>query len=539
MNCTGSSMDRVEKDSSGPYASELSALERCLQAERGILEFLLLPVREADVPPQQAYALLKRSWQRLERLGDGQPELSDLAKQEPELSRLVEQAFVCLRPGDGFSIEQCDRILEQVYQGCIEHTCVASLTATVRATQAQVAIIRFDYRRASALYDQAASTDGLALPLQWQYQLYRALALEEWGQEFMQIEALEEAIALYEERVLALAPRAERMDDWATTQHHLGRALSTLGQRQRGTWLLDRAIQALRQALTERDREAVPQAWAETQNSLGLALGMLAQRHADSGMLEQSVEAFESALEVHNCEADPQTWAMTQNNLAAALLGLGQRNKDKVMLKRASDAFKSLLPVWTREWAPLDWAMTMDNLGTALRLLGEHRKGTRTLEQSVAAYRSALSVRTREHVPEEWAKTQNNLGAALFKLGEREETAEPLEGAIKAYENALREWTRERAPTSWAMTLGNQAAARKALAKLTGNVELVRQALSDFTAIGNLFRSASHAQYYELVVEQIALLRKLEKQLLQAQEAWRIHSLTRGDIVCPESTETA
>jgi tetratricopeptide (TPR) repeat protein len=161
----------------------------------------------------------------------------------------------------------------------------------------------------------------------------------------------------------------------------------------------------------------------------------------------------------------------------------------------------------------------MDNLGTALRALGEHRKGPRTLEQSVAAYRSALSRRTREQVPRDWAMTQNNLGAALHRLGERQGDARHLEAAIEAYENALKEWTVDRDPVTWAMTLANQAAACKALAQLSGDVDLVRRALADFAAVGQVFRNASHAQYYELVVEQVALLRKLEQQLLQAGEA--------------------
>jgi hypothetical protein len=47
----------------------------------------------------------------------------------------------------------------------------------------------------------------------------------------------------------------------------------------------------------------------------------------------------------------------------------------------------------------------------------------------------------------------------------------------------------------------------------------VRRALADFAAVGQVFRSASHAQYYELVVEQVALLRKLEQRILHAAKA--------------------
>ncbi|MGD8593610.1 MAG: hypothetical protein PVF82_12290 [Gammaproteobacteria bacterium] len=68
------------------------------------------------------------------------------------------------------------------------------------------------------------------------------------------------------------------------------------------------------------------------------------------------------------------------------------------------------------------------------------------------------------------------------------------------------------------MTTANLAAARKILAELTGDVVQVHAALSDFQTVGSVFREASHAQYYELVTEQIALLRKLEKQISLAEE---------------------
>ncbi|MCO6411837.1 MAG: tetratricopeptide repeat protein [Thiogranum sp.] len=516
---TSGAASKHSSGAGGTYAAELNAVHQCLQAEKADLEHLLGPIHEARVSPRQAYALLTGAWLGLQELRESQSEFSGSSARKAGLARLIEQAFSHLRSGEAFSLDASDSAFEQACGRCLETGCAPRLVAGIRAAQARLATTRLDYRRAAERYAQAASVEGLDVPLQWRYQLQRASALEALGREFMDSAALEEAIDLYETGVLALAPREERPDDWAATQQHLGNALATLGQRQRGTWLLEKAIAVFESVLAERSREREPLDWAATQNSLGYALGTLAQRHADSDMLEQSVAALEAALEVRSREETPQDWAITRNNLGAVLLALGQRKKDKTILKQAADAYKDVLQVWTRERAPLDWASCMNNLGTALRALGEHRKGPRTLEQSVAAYRSALSERVRERVPQDWAMTQNNLGAALHKLGEREEDVQHLEAAIEAYDNALREWTRERAPAAWAMTLANQAAARKALAELSGDVDLVRAALSDFAAVGEVFRNASHAQYYELVVEQVALLRKLEQQLLHAGQA--------------------
>ena len=497
------------------YTAELKAACRSLGADESDLQHLLAPLQEAQVPLQQLYGLLKQSWSRLKALRESQADLAEFASEQPETVRLVEQGFEALQRGEAFSLEQSDRLFERACE--LSHT--REVAARVRSLQAEIAAIQLDYHRAAELSLQAALTPGLDAPLQWRYQFQRARALEEQGLGFMDEAALEETVGLYETRVLALASRERWPDEWAATQHHLGDALGALGQRQRGTRLLERAIEAFENALSVESGERDPADRAAIYNSLGNTLGILAQRHADTEMLERSVSAFESALEVRTREREPQDWAVTQNNYAAALLTLGQRKQDKTILKRASDAYKKVLQVWTRERGPLDWAATMDNLGTALRLLGEHRKGPRTLEQSVAAYRSAISERTRDRVPREWAMTQNNLGAALHRLGMRAEDPQHLESAIEAYENALKELTRERGWLAWAMTRANLAAARKALAELSGEIDLVRAALSDLQAVAGVFRDASHAQYYELVTEQIALLRKLEQRIQHAERA--------------------
>ncbi|HQU16293.1 MAG: tetratricopeptide repeat protein [Gammaproteobacteria bacterium] len=496
------------------YAATLHAACQNLPAHKSDLERLLGPIHAMQVSQLQVSGLLKQAWLRLEALRESHADVSGPASEHPDIARLLERAFAWLQPDETFSLDDANAAFEQAYRGCLEIGAAADLVAAICAGQAQIAAVKLDYRQAASLYAEAATTAGLSVPLQWRYQTQHALVLADLGRELIDDAALEEAIDLYETRVLALAPRVQRPDDWAATQHHLGDALGALGQRQRGTWMLEKAIETLECALSERSRGRVPLDWAATQNSLGNTLGILAQRHADTEMLEKSAAAFQSALEERTRDRSPHDWAVTQNNLGAALLALGQRKKDKTVLKQASEAYKNVLQVWTRERMPLEWAVTMNNLGTALRMLGEHRKGPRTLQQAVAACRSALAEGTRARVPKVWALTQNNLGAALHKLGEREQDAQALEAAVESYESALEEWTRERAPMSWAMTMANLCAARKALAEQLRDVELVRRVLTDFGAVAEVFREASHARYYELVVEQVALTRKLERELL-------------------------
>jgi len=68
--------------------------------------------------------------------------------------------------------------------------------------------------------------------------------------------------------------------DWATTQNNLGKALSTLGERESGTARLDEAVSAYREALKERTRERVPLDWATTQRNLERTEKALAARKA-------------------------------------------------------------------------------------------------------------------------------------------------------------------------------------------------------------------------------------------------------------------
>lgn len=509
--------DGMSKDVAEPnpvYAAALQAACLNLSAQTSDLERLLAPMHAMQVSPQQVSGLLKQVWQRLEALRASQAEVTNSAAQYPEAIPMLKQAFSCLHAGDTFSLADAYARFEQAYHVSLKVDSPAERVAAIRGAQAQIMAVQLDYRRAGSLYAEASTTPGLNAPLQWRYRLQQAMALEDMGRECMDDAALEAAIGLYETEVLPLAPHAKRPDDWATTQHHLGNALGALGLRQRGTVMLDKAIRAFECALSVRSREWSPLDWAATQNSLGVTLGILAQRRADTDMLGESAKAFRLALEERSRDRSPHDWAVTQNNLGAALRALGQRNQDRTLLKQASEAYKNVLQVWTRARVPLEWAATMDNLGTALRLLGEHRNGPRTLEQAVAAFRSALAERTRSIVPQAWAMTQNNLGAALHKLGERQHDAQPLEMAVLAYENALEEWTRERAPMTWAMTLANLGATRKALAELVGDVEIARRALTDFRAVAEVFRDASHAQYYELVTEQVALTQKLELTLM-------------------------
>jgi tetratricopeptide (TPR) repeat protein len=306
---------------------------------------------------------------------------------------------------------------------------------------------------------------------------YRKLALEDWLQERAPIDwaatqhslgvalrtlgeresgtaRLEEAVAALHE-VLKERTRERAPQDWAATQNELGRALWRLGERESSAARLEQAAAAFRAALQERTRESAPREYATTQHDLGAVLRALGERANEPAQIEEAVAAYHEALKERSRERAPLEWAATQSDLGNALHALGERESGTARLEEAATAYREAFKEYTRERAPLDWAATQNNLGTVLQTLGEHENDTARFEQAVAAYHEALKERTRERAPLDWATTQNNLGTALQTLGERGNNVARLEEAGAAYREALRERTRESAPLDWAMTQSN------------------------------------------------------------------------------------
>jgi hypothetical protein len=63
------------------------------------------------------------------------------------------------------------------------------------------------------------------------------------------------------------------------------------------------------------------------------------------------------------------------------------------------------------------------------------------------------------------------------------------------------------------MTMANLGDARRDLAERTRDVEMSRRAISDFEAVAEVFRDASHPRYYHLAKEKLAVARKLAAEL--------------------------
>jgi tetratricopeptide (TPR) repeat protein len=496
------------------YPSDIEALAKEHGLDQYELASLMACARASGATRQQLPGVLRQACSRLDKLRSHA--FRELAGELPagEIAAAVARAQEALRAGPAFSLEMAEQSFgEALAHSLGDDATTPNMVASIAAGQAELAAAAQLHRKAAELYARVAEMPGLDEATQWQFQYGRAAALDELGRDYGADEALREAVELYENTVLPLAPRSERPADWSATQHALGNALGILGQRARGIHSLERSVEAFENALSERGPEQTPMEWAASRHGLGNALGNLAQRQQDVDMLERAVSEFERALETRHREQSPWDWAMNQYHLGTALLTLGQIKHDTSVLARSIEAYRQVLEEWTRERAPLDWAKTQNSLGTVLRARGEQGGDPRELAQAVAAYRSALDVWAHDQWPEEWAIIQNNLGAALHRLGERENNAGCLGEAVTAYENALQELRREDKPIAWAMSRANLGVARRGLAERTRDGEMSRQAVSDFEAVAEVFRDASHPQYYHLAKEQLSYARKLAAEL--------------------------
>ncbi|HKM54983.1 MAG TPA: tetratricopeptide repeat protein, partial [Isosphaeraceae bacterium] len=150
--------------------------------------------------------------------------------------------------------------------------------------------------------DWAMTQDNLGNALQIQVRLGGFPAGLEQVDRLGQAEGLrDDPVAQASLRTLAIVCHVATRDDlpqlWATTQNHLGNALTDLGERQGGSEgqrRLSEAVEADRLALTVYTRDDLPQLWATTQNNLGSALTALGQRLGGPEGLRRLNEAVEA-----------------------------------------------------------------------------------------------------------------------------------------------------------------------------------------------------------------------------------------------------
>lgn len=482
----GAELEKALAAAEGELADLRGRLEQWGVTRQALDNFFRI-AGEKEVPRERIVVALAEI---AERHVDALSRLEALTSDDPTVGSLTTEAAKALESGD---YDQADALLARAEDADLaaaaqalkiaEHAASAAAerfrrAAEARAERAGIARTRLDYRAAASHFAEAARIVERAddAPLQWQYQLQRATALQELGRDFGDHSALLEAISLYRNTVLPLAPRGVRPLDWGMTQNNLGNALETLGSRERGTEWLEQAVAAFRASLEEQTREASPIGWAQAQNNLGNAFMRLAEREPGTERFEQAILAYRASLEEQTRQIEPIGWAQVQGNLGAALMGLGERDGDLRWYREAVAAFRAALEEQTRERNRVGWAMTQNNLGNALLRLGQLEEDAEQLEASVVAFRAALEEQTRERLPLGWAEVQNNLGNALVTLAMNDGGTEWLEQGETAYRAAFEEFNAKNALFNAAQVQHNLAILQVAFFMDTGDAAKLDEA---------------------------------------------------------------
>lgn len=221
-------------------------------------------------------------------------------------------------------------------------------------------------------------------------------------------------------------------EEWATTQHNLGRAYSCRIRADKAD-SLEKAITAYTEALKVYDFEHFPKHWATTKNNLGnVYINRIKGDKANN--LEKAITVLNEALKVITFEDFPEYWADTKNNLGNAYLAR-IKGDEADNLEKAITFYTQALKVKTFDSFPKDWANIQNNLGNSylFRIRGDKADN---LEKAIIFYIQALKVRTFDNFSKDWADTQNNLAIA-YSERIRGDKPENLDKSCNYYQNAL------------------------------------------------------------------------------------------------------
>jgi tetratricopeptide (TPR) repeat protein len=293
------------------------------------------------------------------------------------------------------------------------------------------------------------------------------------------LQHLRSAVAAYREALQLWTP--QQTNEWATTQRHLGNALSDLAVRGESTetkQLLIESATAFQNASKIHTRESRPQEWALTRLNLGSVLAHEAMQSSSEDaeqLFYKAMEASRQSQTILTRELFTHEWAVAENNINMDLCRLAEL-KDGVealrLLSNATRASREILHVVSKDQFPEEWAMAQNVLGMALSFQAvrvEQGEAELLWRDAIRACREELSVFTRERNAQNWGMTQNGLGNALrnlARLKQGAEAAELLTEAIAACRSALEIADSNNFPALRAVANHNLTLAQDALREL-------------------------------------------------------------------------
>lgn len=252
------------------------------------------------------------------------------------------------------------------------------------------------------------------------------------------------------ERAFQILAKGDNPKLWATLKREMALRLLELTDGDRAV-NVERAIEALKDALTVRTRERMPAEWARTRSNLANAYSERIYGNRAENM-ECTIAGLREILEVRTRAVAPMEWAGTQMDLAIAFAD--RLKGDPVEnLERSIQGYEAALEVWNPRDHPFDWATAQMNLAIALcrRIRGSRADN---IERAIAGFKLALEAQERAKLPparmREFVSSINLSLARAFLERVRGSRSENVEQAIKHCEAALELLSPELMPVKWA-----------------------------------------------------------------------------------------
>lgn len=228
--------------------------------------------------------------------------------------------------------------------------------------------------------------------------------------------ALQFALELQKPGVVALEDTAWR-NEWAKVLSNQATIMASLaGQSKdaRSKELLNDAIAAYKRLLEHYTVENMIEQCAMTQQNLAGALYQLSEKQSDFDerikLLEESIDLVKQALTIRVEDEVPEEWAMTVQNLSVALRELGcltGGERGKLFLHESADLARAALTVRTQTKDFYNWALTKENLAITEHALATHELTIDTTSRLSAAQNhieNVLNAIDKEEAPAVFAR---------------------------------------------------------------------------------------------------------------------------------------
>ncbi|PHR60990.1 MAG: hypothetical protein COA43_04925 [Robiginitomaculum sp.] len=273
--------------------------------------------------------------------------------------------------------------------------------------------------------------------------------------------------------------KEELVKDWANTQNNLGFCLYLQGSSLGSKDIIERALSALEQSLTERDEEKNSLGWAQTKHNVALALLKIGELTAKDAYLIDAVSSCHAALQIRKIDIYPDLWVASRTLSADIFCALGIMQNDNKWIEQARTEYSVVSQFYLENSQQRMHALIQNRIATALFHEGTILNNPTLLEQAITKHKEQLDIIKKSTDPLRWASIHNDLGAALWQLGQIRDDKELIVEAKDSFYSTLEVFNEHDSPSAWAQAQQNLG---NSLALLASDIDGLKRALSAYEA---------------------------------------------------------